>query len=215
MAPSRSLGSPPGPGLAPGQAPVPILPRPALPSATRAWDTPGWPGAGWAASLPGVRMEPGLRSLQGEGVGVPCARSQPLKKLKEPISLRGWNRSLPPSLIEVICCLGKRSDSSDTGCVSASPRVCVGTVLGSGHLERGLGTCTGPGLAALLFGVVYPCYWLVPEPLWGHIQVPRVGQEAAEVLGGCPWMPPGCSLDGTAVSPSPAHGLAPQPLPKT
>lgn len=74
MAPSPSLGSPPGPGLAPGQAPVPILPLPALPGATRAWDTPGWPGAGWAGSLPGVRMERGLRSLQGEGVGVPRAR---------------------------------------------------------------------------------------------------------------------------------------------
>lgn len=96
----------------------------------------------------------GLRSLQGEGVGVPRARSQPLKKFKEPISLPGWNRSLPPSLIEVICCLGKRSVSSDTGCVSASPRVCMGTVLGSGHLEGGLGTCMGTGLAALLFGVV-------------------------------------------------------------
>lgn len=157
MAPSPSLGSPPGPGLALGQAPVPILPLPALPGATRAWDTPGWPGAGWAGSLPGVRMELGLRSVQGEGVGVPRARSQPLKKFKEPISLPGWNRSLPPSLIEVICCLGKRSVSSDTGCVSASPRVCVGTVLGSGHLEGGLGTRMGTGLAALLFGVVCLC----------------------------------------------------------
>lgn len=83
--------------------------------------------------------------------------SQPLKKFKEPISLPGWNRSLPPSLIEVICCLGKRSVSSDTGCVSASPRVCMGTVLGSGHLEGGLGTRMGTGLAALLFGVVCLC----------------------------------------------------------
>lgn len=51
--------------------------------------------------------------------------------------------------------------------------------------------------------------------MWGHIQVPRVGQEAVEVLRGCPWMSPGCFLDGTGVSPSLAHGLTPKPLPKT
>lgn len=79
MAPSRSLGSRAGPR--PGSRANPTLASPAR-CHTGLGHTGlagGW--MGWTPSMGqrGCRMVLGLCSLQGEGAGVPRARSQPLK----------------------------------------------------------------------------------------------------------------------------------------